>query len=83
MDIGYYSSLVVNFLSSNRIIALVIGLALILFIWKKPGEAIRFGIFIAVVAVAFYLISLVGGAMFEGADYSNKVHTRSIQELEK
>lgn len=83
MDINYYVSLAISFLSTNRIVALVIGLALLLFIWKKPGAAIRFAIFVAIVAVVFYLISLLGGAMFEGADYSENIHTKSMNQLEQ
>lgn len=83
MDINYYISLIMDFLSSNRIVALIIVLALALFIWKKPGAAIRFAIFIGVMLVVFYLISLMGGAMFEGADYSENIHTKSMKQLEE
>lgn len=83
MDINYYVSLVINFLATNKIIALVIALALILFIWKKPGTAIRFGLFLAGMAVLFYLLTLMNDAMFEGADYTNKMETKSMKQLEE
>ncbi len=83
MDINYYVSLAINFLQTNKIIALVIVLALVLFVWKKPGAAMRFGIFLGIMAVVFYLITLMNDLMFEGADYTNEMDTKSIQQIQE
>ncbi len=82
MNIDYYFSLAVNFLYTNKIVALIILVVLILFIWKKPGEAFKFGIFVGVMAVIFYFISLMGGTMTDGSGDKKHMSTKSEQALE-
>lgn len=83
MNIEPYINMIVSFFYTNKIIALVVALVAIIFIWKKPGEAFRLAVFVGIMVVVFYLISLMGGAMNEGVGGKDTMTTKSEEVLEE
>lgn len=83
MNFESYCNMVSNFFYANKIIAVIVALVLVVFVWKKPGEAIRLGIFLAVMVVVFYMITLMGGAMSDGVDGKDDMNTRTEELLQE
>lgn len=82
MNIESIVAMGVSFLYANKIIALIIGLAIFLFVWKKPAEAFKAGVFIAIMVVVLYMISLMGGTMFQGAGGKGTMTTKSEEAMD-
>lgn len=77
-----YIALVVSFLYAYKIVAVVLLLATLTFIWKKPIQFFKLCTFLCIMVVVLYMINLLGGSMFEGASNKNDATSRTIEQLE-
>ncbi|PID77075.1 MAG: hypothetical protein CSB24_03405 [Deltaproteobacteria bacterium] len=76
-----YVNMVLAFFQNHMIISAAVALAVIIFIWKKPGEAFKAAVFLVGMAVVFYILSLLGGTMFDGVDRKNDVTQKTENAL--
>lgn len=66
MNIERTIAIVTSFLLTHKIVALILLAALIIFAYKRPKEAFKFGLFVGLMLVVFYVISQLGESSFKG-----------------
>ena len=81
MKLDYFYSVIVSFLIAHKIIGIALLLAIVFFVWKKPGHAFRLIVFLCVMAVILYMINLLGGTMFEGVINKKDASTRTERNI--
>lgn len=82
MDIGGMLSAVTDLAQNHKIISAALLAALCLFAFKKPKEFFRTVAFFAVLALIFYIFSLIGDSMTTGVEEKKKGTTKIEKYLE-
>ena len=83
LDFEKYWSLAIQFLSNNLFITAGIVLALIIFFYKKPVEAVKFLGFCALLVTVLYIMSLLTESSSTGASNKGYLKKKSEEALLK
>ena len=83
LDFEKYWSLAIQFLSDNLFITAGIVLALIIFFYKKPVEAVKFLGFCALLVTVLYIMSLLTESGSTGASNKGYLKKKSEEALLK
>ncbi len=83
MDINYYFDLAKYYIIENPIIALIALACIVLFAIKKPKEATKTGVFIAIVIAGLYVVSMLGDSSLQGVQGKKTGSMKAADALEK
>ena len=82
MELNLIFAHVIAFLSAYKIFTVLLIGIFAFFILKKTAQTFKFILFITIMAIVFYFISLLGGTLFQGADNKNNASNKSIETLQ-
>ncbi|WP_136795905.1 MULTISPECIES: hypothetical protein [Desulfosediminicola] len=71
-----------QFIVSYPIIAAIVGVVLLVFLWQKPWEFLRITILVLIIAAAGYYFALLTMSADYGSDQKRAITTEREQQLE-
>ncbi|MDJ0622117.1 MAG: hypothetical protein QNJ17_04070 [Desulfocapsaceae bacterium] len=80
LDFNNYWSLVYNFLATHQLLAIGIAIAVLIFAYKKPVEAVKFFGFCAFLVAILYIMSLLTESGSHGVSDKKEMSTESRLE---
>ena len=81
MDLGTIVQTSVHFLQTHQLLSLVGGIALLVWAVKKPMDFAKFAIFVLILAVILYFLSLIGDSTSTGMRFKNDAGKRTEKAL--
>ena len=82
MNLDYFVTIGRNFFYRHTIIAVAIIVAIAVFACFKPKVMLKMGVFVSVMGVLFYIISLLGGTLSTGVQHKDTLTGRSQEANE-
>ena len=81
IDFDRYWSLTYNFLTTHELLAVGIAIAVLIFCYKKPVEAVKFFGFCALFIAVLYIMSLLTESGSHGVLDKKEMNTKSQLEM--
>jgi hypothetical protein len=81
IDFDKYAGLVIQFFSTNIVITIGAGIALIFFFYKKPVETVKFLGAAALLIAVVYIMSLLTESGSYGVSNKNDMTEKTIKEM--
>ena len=69
------------FFKTNPIVAVVVGLFIVFCFYSKPKESFKFLAFTVFLIVAFYIITLLAGALGSGSSHKDQMIYKTEEAL--
>jgi len=82
MDFDTLYNAVSNFYYQDTILSVGILLAVVILVYLNPKKSLKFAVFLVIMGVIFYIISLLGGTMFTGVEHTEDLTHKSKQAIE-
>ena len=82
MELADLITLIVSFFHAHKLIVALILVVLGAWAIKKPKDFLKFIIFIMILVVVLYIVSLLGKSTFTGVQYKDDVKTKTEESIQ-